>query len=811
MQGADRKNMLKQARQSIAIGSSLLMLAGVLTLADPVFADLWYEHYAAAEKALSEAKWSAAIDELNNALEKKGDPGARARTYGMKFTAYFPYLKLGIAYYELGRIDAALQAFETEERLGAIAQSAPDRAELERYRSLALEAQRSRAEEEAARIQRVVQYGLAEAARLESAGDAEGAIAALGQALAVSPDDKSALGVLQRLRAELADQQAQEEQRERVSGLVGRGRDLLGKDRLAEASSVLRQALDLAENSEARALLDQAERRLRAELQGEQRSRSVDRGLAEVVTLRDAGRIEEALGQLQPLLTLDPTNSEVRSLERTLLDQQAQAEQLRLRSEAVNEFLAAAETALAAAKFEDSLASANRVLAIDTGNETALDQLARAYRAINRRLLGTSPRQNFPPAIRFADRRQELEDGGFAELVRRPKLRLTGVVIDDSAVTVELLTSDDHPLAVSASSQPLGDLYITEFQLAHSLEPGVTTLRLVAMDAETLTSSAEYTVVYLKPFFRAAWFYGALAALLAVAAGALLTVRARRRLRLRRRRFNPYMAGAPVLDGKLFFGREQLLERILQTLHNNSLLLHGERRIGKTSLQHQLKKRLEALEDPAYEFFPVYIDLQGTREEHFFATLGEEIFDELAPALGGLEPSAPFSTAYSYRNLVADLRAILKTLRAHTDKRVRLVLLIDEVDELNDYDPKVNQKLRSLFMKSFAEELVAVVSGVAIKREWDREGSPWYNFFEEIDVGPFTPEHARELVEEPIRGVFQLEDDVVERIVELTEGRPYRIQRLCMKLISRAYELKRSSISVADVEEIGDPDSRGAT
>ncbi len=31
-----------------------------------------------------------------------------------------------------------------------------------------------------------------------------------------------------------------------------------------------------------------------------------------------------------------------------------------------------------------------------------------------------------------------------------------------------------------------------------------------------------------------------------------------------------------------------------------------------------------------------------------------------------------------------------------------------------------------------------------------------------------------------------------------------------MKLVSRVYELSRRTISVADVEAIGDPDSRGA-
>ena len=46
-------------------------------------------------------------------------------------------------------------------------------------------------------------------------------------------------------------------------------------------------------------------------------------------------------------------------------------------------------------------------------------------------------------------------------------------------------------------------------------------------------------------------------------------------------------------------------------------------------------------------------------------------------------------------------RSIRDELRRH---------LIDEVDELNHYDPRINQGLRSLFMKRFAQSLAAVVA-----------------------------------------------------------------------------------------------------
>ena len=212
------------------------------------------------------------------------------------------------------------------------------------------------------------------------------------------------------------------------------------------------------------------------------------------------------------------------------------------------------------------------------------------------------------------------------------------------------------------------------------------------------------------------------------------------------------------------------MTRVLQTVHNNSILLYGERRIGKTSFQHRLKNRLPKLKDPHYSFVPVYIDLQGVPETRFFATVAHEIFDELGPVLDGMQPSASLDegSGYDYREAVRDIRRVIVALNEGASKRVKLVLLIDEVDELNSYDPRVNQRLRSLFMKSFAEDLVAVVSGVAIKKRWESEGSPWYNFFEEIEVKPFRREDAVDLIEKPIAGVFKLETGVTDQIISFT-------------------------------------------
>src|SRR6185436_5392304 len=131
--------------------------------------------------------------------------------------------------------------------------------------------------------------------------------------------------------------------------------------------------------------------------------------------------------------------------------------------------------------------------------------------------------------------------------------------------------------------------FITEFSARHHLHAGATDLTAVATDSAGLSSRSQYAVLYQRPWFLSPWLFAASAGSLGLSAAGLLVLQ-RRKHRLRReRKFNPYVAGGPIFDEELFYGREPLIQRILQTVQNNSLLLHGERRIGKTSLLHQLQ------------------------------------------------------------------------------------------------------------------------------------------------------------------------------------------------------------------------------
>jgi AAA+ ATPase superfamily predicted ATPase len=275
-----------------------------------------------------------------------------------------------------------------------------------------------------------------------------------------------------------------------------------------------------------------------------------------------------------------------------------------------------------------------------------------------------------------------------------------------------------------------------------------------------------------------------------------------RRRRAVRRRFNPYIAGAPVLDDEMFFGRDKLTARMLSVLHHNSLMITGERRIGKTTFLYHLKKVLAADEGSDYRFFPVFIDLQGVPEEAFFHALMSDVVEtlRLSPATLQSLRFARASQVYDGRDFSHDLQRVIEELKTRTGMKVKLALLIDEVDVLNEYSERVNQRLRGIFMKTFAENLVAVMSGVGVKRTWNSEVSPWYNFFDEIEITAFSREEAEALIKTPVAGVFRYEPEAVERILDLSQKKPYLVQKLCIHAVNRILEEGRTTVRSADVE-----------
>ena len=343
--------------------------------------------------------------------------------------------------------------------------------------------------------------------------------------------------------------------------------------------------------------------------------------------------------------------------------------------------------------------------------------------------------------------------------------------------------------------------------------------QIVRLNLDVIAPPAMVQLPLLPPIrldYFIAFFAIGMVALAGVAYSATEIARNRRRGREAvSRGFNPFVSGEPVRREDMFFGRYDLLRRIVDTLHNNSIMIHGERRIGKTTLLYQLATRLRDVDDTDYWFLPLYIDLEGTAEGDFFHFLMEEILNgalilpdgnlEIQPNLSGFLYYHTFESQYTDREFSRDLRDLIGLLQTYAEKRnplkqIRIILLLDEMDVMSGYSRIAQQRLRRIFMRDFAAMLGAVVAGIQISKEWDRIESPWFNLFNEIELRPFDREQAIELLTEPIRGFYDYEPAALEYILEQSGGRPYRLQQYALEAVNHMLADKRRQILLDDVE-----------
>jgi tetratricopeptide (TPR) repeat protein len=791
--------------------ASVVAGLGILTLlaAHPAWAvKEWYDYYLTArDQQIPRGQYAEAIKSLREAIRLKPNPALQEQTYGLDFQDYLPYYHLGLCHLKLGEFEEAMRYFGTEEERGAIRKH-PLYAQLTRLRTDAENGQREHIAREA---RRKVESLIKEGRDLERARKFEDALNRLVQAQGVASGlDPGLLSQIVEMKDRIAAAQRADRdavtRAQRIAQALADGRRLLEEDKPTEA--VVRFDEVLALDAHDAAALDG--KQLAQEMIRTSRSRqALADAFREGKALFDKGEYEKAL----PLLTdaaADPANAEARTLlERTQKIREGIRSQqdLRQRIDALKE---EGERAFARGLYADAQVRFEGVLALDPGDIKAAERLAVAERRTGEALLATWL-PNLAPALTFFEPRL------LEVTVEGPSLAVVGVASDDRGIERLEFRLGGEPFGEQAPPQRLdtGDtLRNLRFEREFPLKEGMNEISVTAVDLAGVSRAETFRITRRLRFYETRAFLPSAGAIAVGLVGAGLGVQRARRRRALRNRFNPYIAGAPVLSDEMFFGRSKLLARILNVIHHNSLVITGERRIGKTTFLYHLKRVLEKDEGSEYKFFPVFTDLQGVPESSFFHTVMADVSEGLAlsPDTRAALRFRPEQEDYDGRDFSHDLQRVIEELKARTVKRVKLALLIDEVDALNSYSERVNQRLRSIFMKTFSEHLVAIMSGVGIRRVWNSEVSPWYNFFDEVELAAFSREEAEALIRTPVEGFFQYQAEAVEAILEHSELKPYLIQKFCIHAVNRMLEAGRTVIQATDVHAVRDAvqfESRG--
>jgi len=270
------------------------------------------------------------------------------------------------------------------------------------------------------------------------------------------------------------------------------------------------------------------------------------------------------------------------------------------------------------------------------------------------------------------------------------------------------------------------------------------------------------------------------------------------------RRFNPYIAGAPVFDRRLFFGRDRLARHTIVQLGSRSVKLTGERRIGKTSFLYYLHGVLSEQDAGERRYFPVFVDLEAVTAAGLFHALMEEMVEALALSprtLAHLRFTSRHN-GYPGHDFSRDLQRVVLDLRGRTHRQVSLVLLVDEVDAPREPTDSIDDRWLDSLLEEHPQELRVVLAGVRRGATGPSEARRAYGALHELELEPFTPEEAVALVTTPVDGVYRYEPQAVERILQLSRLRPYLIQRLCLEAVNRMLEEGRTTVRAADVEAV---------
>lgn len=332
-------------------------------------------------------------------------------------------------------------------------------------------------------------------------------------------------------------------------------------------------------------------------------------------------------------------------------------------------------------------------------------------------------------------------------------------------------------------------------------------LRAIASDG-TPSAPVRLPVIVPRPFWITVLGYLAIIivpGVLGGAGGALWYRRWSQRqalLRAVRGHLIPYDVGPLITAPERYIGRQHVLDTILGRIDNNSFYVYGEKRIGKTSLLAQLRARLAQRNELQSERFyiPVFRNIQDVPQEQFWSALIRGIADEVPGVSASLVGIARPAAEYNDFDAQDDLELIAKQLQARVaPRRPLLVLLLDEVDTLQRYDPIIRQRLRA-FCQHMQDCLQVVLVGVLPPRAEASETSPWYNIFAPIVLEPLDRADVLFLIRNYNQNPYAYTTEAEQALLVAGDRKPFDTQWLCSEAVKVMLAAKRTRVVLADVE-----------
>ncbi len=298
-----------------------------------------------------------------------------------------------------------------------------------------------------------------------------------------------------------------------------------------------------------------------------------------------------------------------------------------------------------------------------------------------------------------------------------------------------------------------------------------------------------------------------------------------------------YAAGGPVTDPSMFFGRDDLIANVANSIlssrsQSKCVVIYGQYRTGKSSILYHLKTRLQEdsnllildignigkMLDPHSGQPLLYQILWAILQE-----LQYTIEDQVDAGMSPLDLTFPSDLEfYQHPTPLGMFGQIFQEFQRTSSritkwKEISVVLLVDEFSylygliESGDLPDSFMKNWKALLQRNFFN---AVLVGQDVMPKFKQRYPNEFGTTQDERVTYLKREDAIRLIDEPMRlegphGDSRYRGKAIPRILELTASSPFYIQILCDRLVDYMNGERSILVTEADVEQVKEDLIRG--
>ena len=305
---------------------------------------------------------------------------------------------------------------------------------------------------------------------------------------------------------------------------------------------------------------------------------------------------------------------------------------------------------------------------------------------------------------------------------------------------------------------------------------------------------------------------------------------------------NPYAehaAGGPVQDPRMFFGRDDLITNVANSIlssrsQSKCVVIYGQYRTGKSSILYHLKTRLQedrnllvldignigAMLDPHSDHSLLY-QILWTILQELQDTIEDRVNDRMPPLDITFPSDLDFYQHPTPLGMFSQIFQDFQRISSRTTewKEISIVLLIDEFSYLHELIEAGN--LPDSFMKNWKALLQrnffnAVLVGQDVMPKFKQRYPNEFGTTQDERVTYLRQHDAKRLIDEPVRlenphgdSRSRYRGKAIDRILDLTYGSPFYIQILCNRLVDYMNRERSILVTEADIEQVKNEMIRG--